>query len=245
MATPLRFMPGLAAMSIILVTGLVAGLAVGTSAADNWRQDGSIFNPSGIPSLPFSQPRLADLDADGDFDLILGSLEYAPMYFENTGSTTSPSFSPGPDIFSSISVLDAEVGICGDLDDDGDLDLVTGGFHGLQLFENTGTVSEAAFTKIEDFFGNLHVGESPAPTLADMDDDGDLDLLVGLSGSGHVKYYPNSGTPAAAQYLEAQAQDWFDVGLYAYPYLCDLDADQDFDLLLGRDGTRFYFHRNN
>lgn len=230
--------------SVVLLTGLVAGLTVGVCYADNWLQDGTIFNPSGIPSLPFSQPRFADLDADGDLDLTLGSLEYTPMYFENTGSPTSPSFSPGPDIFSSISVLDAEIGVCGDLDDDGDLDWVTGGFHGLQLFENTGTPTEPEFTKVENFFANLNVGQSPAPTLADLDDDGDLDLLVGLSGSGHVKYYPNSGTPATAQYVEAQAEDWFDVGLYAYPYLCDIDDDDDLDLLIGRDGTGFHFYRN-
>ena len=59
----------------------------------------------------------------------------------------------------------------------------------LQPMVNPGVRSlvPAAFTKIENFFANLNVGESPAPTLADMDDDGDLDLLVGLSGSGHVK----------------------------------------------------------
>jgi hypothetical protein len=36
--------------------------------AQPWQQDNTMFNPSGIPSLPFSQPRFVDLDADGDMD---------------------------------------------------------------------------------------------------------------------------------------------------------------------------------
>ncbi len=234
------------ASHLVWNTIMIVGFAFAStpSWAENWAQNGSIFNPSGIPSLPFSQPRLADLDGDGDHDLILGSLEYALMYFENTGNPSAPAFSPGPDIFASISVLDAEVGVCGDLDDDGDLDLVTGGYHGLQLFENTGTPTTPDFVKVENYFAGLAVGASPAPTLADLDDDGDLDMLVGLAEGGEVKYYPNTGTPNVAEFLESNAEVWFDVGLYAYPWLSDIDGDGDADLLIGRDGTGFYFYRN-
>lgn len=231
-------------MVAITVIALAFGGTAAPSRADNWAHNGAIFNPSGIPSLPFSQPRLADLDADGDADLILGSLEYALRYYENTGNASAAAFSPGPDIFASIGVLDAEVGVCGDFDDDGDLDLVTGGYYALQLFENTGTPTEPVFVKVENFFANLNVGASPAPTLADMDDDGDLDLLVGRAESGEVKYYPNAGTPGSAEFHEGEAEIWFDVGLYAYPWLHDIDADGDFDLLIGRDGTGFDFYRN-
>ncbi len=60
--------------------------------AQLWQQNDLIFNPSGIPSLPFSQPRFADLDADSDFDLILGSINEPPFYFMNNGSASNPSF---------------------------------------------------------------------------------------------------------------------------------------------------------
>ncbi len=112
-----------------------------TSEAQNWQADDGLFNPSGIPSLAFSQPRLADLDGDGDFDLILGSIDDAPLYFENIGTAASPAFAPGGDILAPIDPLDAEMAVAGDLDGDVDLDLVTGGYLGLQLFANVGDVA--------------------------------------------------------------------------------------------------------
>jgi hypothetical protein len=80
--------------------------------------------------------------------------------------------------------------------------------------------------------------------VADLDADGDPDLLVGLSESGLLKYYENEGTPGTAVFLESHAQTWYDVGLYAYPCLADLDNDGDFDLLVGKDGHGFDFYRN-
>ena len=229
-------------ISAVIALACVAVAAAGQ--AQNWEADDAIFNPSGIPSLPFSQPRLADLDGDGDFDLILGSIDGAPLYFENVGSAGSPAFARGEDILAPIDPLDAEMAVACDLDGDGDLDLVTGGFTGLQLFANVGDAGSPAFARVAGFFAGLAVGSLPVPTLADLDNDGDLDLLVGLSESGELKYYPNQGTPAAAVFTEATAATWFDIGLYAYPWFADLDGDLDFDLLAGRDGHGFRYYRN-
>jgi len=214
------------------------------ASAQPWQQNDLIFNPSGIPSVSFSQPRFADLDADGDLDLILGSIDQPPLYFENTGTPMAPDFQAGPDLFAPVSGLDAEVGVCADLDDDGDLDLITGGFTGLHLFENTGDSILAQFAEAEDFFAGLTDYMYPVPALADMDADGNLDLLLGLSESGQLVFYPNGGDPDSAVYIQSQSQSWYDVGLYAYPWLADLDNDGDVDLMTGRDATRFYYYRN-
>jgi len=218
-------------------------LASGTYAQP-WQQNDLIFNPSGIPSLPFSQPRFADLDADGDFDLILGSIDGPPLYYQNTGTPNAPTFQIGPHLFADISALDAEMGVCADLDGDGDLDLITGGYTGLHLFENVGDSAQPQFQKIDEFFTAITVGSYPIPTFADLDADGDDDLLVGLSESGQLKFYPNGGTPDSTLFLETQSQIWFDVGLYAYPWFADLDEDADVDLLVGRDVSGFYYYRN-
>jgi hypothetical protein len=37
---------------------------VGAAHSQMWVQNDVIFNPSGVPSLAFSQPRFADLDGD-------------------------------------------------------------------------------------------------------------------------------------------------------------------------------------
>jgi len=212
--------------------------------AQPWEQNNAIFNPSGIPSLPFSQPRFADLDNDGDLDMIIGSTDDSPFYAENTGTNTNPAFMPGAGIFSDISSLDAEIGICYDIDNDGDLDFITGGFTGLSLFANTGTVNLPDFEKVNGFFDGLQVGMSPVPDLADVDNDGDPDLLAGLSESGTVKIYTNTGTASSAQFSESFVFVVGDVGLYAYPIFYDLDSDGDQDILAGRDEHGFIYYQN-
>ncbi|MBN1949075.1 MAG: VCBS repeat-containing protein, partial [Candidatus Cloacimonetes bacterium] len=213
-------------------------------SAQPWLQNDTVFNSSGVPSLPFSQPRFADLDGDGDPDLILGSIDQAPVYLENTGTPTQPIFSPGAAIFSGISPLDAEVGVCGDLDQDGDLDLVTGGYTGLHFYLNTGNVTTPAFSEVPGYFSGLNAGSCPVPDLADVDSDGDLDLVVGISEGGSAKLYFNQGSPTSAQFSENDLLIIGDVGLYAYPVFCDLDNDNDQDLLVGRDLHGFVYYEN-
>jgi len=209
-----------------------------------WQQNDAIFNPSGIPSLTFSQPRFADVDADNDFDLILGSSSDRPFYFENTGSASNPAFQAGVDIFAPVAGLDAEMGVFHDLDNDGDLDFICGGYTGLNLYNNIGDSLLPVLQKVIGFFDGLLVGSNPVPTFADLDADSDLDLLVGLSENGSLKFFPNTGTANSAFFLESNSQTWYDVGLYAYPWFSDLDNDGDIDLLVGKDGYGFSYYKN-
>jgi hypothetical protein len=212
--------------------------------AQPWQQNDLIFNPSGIPSLPFSQPRFADVDADNDFDLILGSTSDRPFYFENIGSASNPEFQASIDIFDPVASLDAEMGVFHDLDNDGDLDFICGGFTGLNFYENIGDSLSPVLQKVNGFFDGLVVGSNPIPTFADLDADSDLDLLVGLSENGSLKFYPNTGRADSAIFLETNAQIWYDVGLYAYPWFSDLDNDGDSDLLSGKDIHGFSYYKN-
>ncbi len=230
---------------IIVISFLLGFLITSTLTAQLWQQNDAIFNSSGVPSLPFSQPRFADLDGDGDMDMILGNINDAPFYIENIGTVTSPTFTQGNDIFSGISSLDAEMGVCADLDNDGDLDFISGGFSGLNYFENIGTITTPSFQMVNDFFNGLNVGQIPIPDLADVDDDNDLDMVVGLSEDGSVKIYLNTGTVTVALFSESNVINIGDVGLYAYPNFCDLDADNDQDIVVGRDLLGFVYYQNN
>lgn len=226
--------------SVILITLILTTLLV----ASDWKLNPGMFNPSGVPSLPFSQPRFADMDADGDLDMILGSTADKPMFLTNTGTSTSPQFTFIDDIFSSVSELDAEMGVCYDIDKDGDLDLISGGYTGLQLYRNTGNGVAASFTKATDYFIGLTVGSNPIVDMGDIDNDGDLDMVVGLSESGVVKVYTNSGSDTSAIFLESSARTIGDVGLYAYPVFCDPNSDGNLDILCGRDGYNFIYYEN-
>jgi len=231
-------------MTKILTFSLILLFLYGSLTAQPWVQNDAIFNPSGIPSLPFSQPRLADLDNDGDYDLIIGSIDQHPLYFENTGNNTTPDFIQGSDYFSVVEYLDGEMGVCKDIDGDGDLDFISGGFTGLNLFLNIGNSQFPEFAKEEGFFSGLNPAQNPVPDLIDLDNDGDLDMVVGYSESGLVKIYTNSGTSGLAEFLESNAYEIGDVGLYAYPVFCDADGDDDHDLIVGRDEHGFIFYKN-
>ena len=230
---------------IIVLIFLLGFFITNTLTAQPWQQKDEMFNSSGVPSLPFSQPRFADLDADGDQDMILGNLNDAPVYLENLGSSTNPAFAPGFEIFTGISPLDAEMGVCTDLDNDGDLDFVTGGYTGLNFFENIANMYFPVFQKVNGFFSGLDAGQNPVPDLADVDDDNDFDMVVGLSEDGGVKIYINTGTVSTAQFSESNVINIGDVGLYAYPNFCDMDADGDQDIVVGRDAHGFVYYQNN
>ncbi|MBW6513215.1 MAG: VCBS repeat-containing protein [Candidatus Syntrophosphaera sp.] len=219
-------------------------LCLSALSSQPWEQDNSVFNPSGVPSLTFSQPRFADLDGDGDLDFFLGNTNRSPLYIQNTGTASSPAFAPGPDLAAGISSLAAEMGVCADLDADGDLDFITGGYTGLHLFLNTGSPTEPVFVQQPGFFSGLAVGSIPVPDLADVDGDGDLDLVVGLSEDGGLLLYTNIGTPTSAQFSQSAVLTIGDVGLYAYPVFCDLDGDGDQDILAGRDSHGFVYFEN-
>ncbi len=212
--------------------------------AQPWEMDNSVFNPSGIPSLSFSQPRFVDLDEDGDYDFWLGNTNSAPLFIRNTGNVGSPSFAVGENYAAGISYLSAEVAVSYDLNNDGLLDLVTGGFTGLHLYINSGSNSSPVYTELPGYFVALGLGPYPVPDLADIDNDGDLDLVVGLSEDGEVRIYINTGTAESGQFSIANMQTIGDIGLYAYPIFCDFDNDGDMDILCGRDSQGFVYYKN-
>jgi hypothetical protein len=73
----------------------------------------------------------------------------------------------------------------GDLDGDGDLDLIVGESSGwLNYYRNTGTRERPVFTLVSDEYDGIKVGRRSAPLLLDLDRDGDLDLIVGSELDG-------------------------------------------------------------
>ena len=66
-----------------------------------------------------------------------------------------------------------------------------------------------------------------------MDNDGDLDALVGERFTGKAFGYENTGTASSPVWTAKSSWDTPSVGLYAMPALADLDNDGDYDLMIG------------
>jgi len=135
-------------------------------------------------------------------------------------------------------------GLC-DIDADGDLDFLVGEYFGyVRFFENEGSVSTPAFSFVTDHFDSIYLEESRAnPCFRDLDDDGDLDLLVGDIDS-NVRYYRNIGTAQTPSYL-LEDSSLVPVPPWCLgPELVDIDSDGDYDLFGGNYGQISFFCNN-
>ena len=194
-----------------------------------------------------SAPTFADIDADGDLDVIIGGY-YGGLvrYYKNTGSATAPVYT------ADTIAINGGYTSCptfADIDGDGDLDALVGSVFGeLTYFKNTGTATAPAYALqvgTANPFNGINVIYTSAPTFADIDGDGDLDAIIG-QGNGILRYYKNTGTATAPIYVEqtvaANPFNGIDVGSLSTPTLADIDGDGDLDAIVGAsDGTLKYY----
>lgn len=157
-------------------------------------------------------PVWVDFDGDGLTDIVVGNFGYFASNanydsrltaFRNTGTATEPAFTLYLGDFGGLSQsgLDGLVPTFGDLDGDGDVDMVVGESNGrLHYYRNTAPSGQPAqFVLQTPFFGGIQEPLFSAPCLFDLNEDGKLDLLVG-SRNGRLNYYQNTGTAQLPQF---------------------------------------------
>jgi uncharacterized protein YuzB (UPF0349 family) len=196
-----------------------------------------------VPSVgEAAKPAFADLDNDGDYDLLISERFGVSFGYENMGNATSPIWTAKPDWGVPCVGMGAKPAFA-DLDNDGDYDLMIGeGPSGISYaYENTGNSTSPIWTE-KTGWNVPSVGRGAKPAFADLDNDGDYDLLVGEGPFGRTFGYENTGNASSPIWTAKPSWNLSSVGMGASPALADLDDDGDYDLLIGeRYGISFAY----
>jgi len=203
--------------------------------APGWLRDdlSRKFAYAGIESFDLREVEIAfgDLDGDGDNDM-LGTNFTAINLYRNHGTRHLSLFSWDRMLFDTVGNLNGasfRQPSLGDLDGDGDLDLVAVWSGELYYFENIGT----RFTPIFDFVTKGNIRNSLSPYLVDLNNDGYADLVHGRV-EGTLDYWENRATGNIGEFnRNPLIFAGIDVGDYARPTGGDLDGDGDRDIVVG------------
>jgi len=239
------------------------------TATSGWATEQDVTFPS--YNVPIDMPDFPatfffDYDNDGKKDLLAAPNEFnvSPdqevWFYKNIGTNEIPQFSLSSKYAMVDQMIDVGTGAQPaffDYNGDGLMDFVVGNFQtkktpdvteeaSLQLYENTGTVTEPAFELVDDdWLGFKQYSQFAlgfAPAFGDIDQDGDDDLLVG-EDKGFLFFVENTAGAGNPPTWAPVIPQWkgIDVGVFSTPCIFDLNKDGLEDLLIGeRNGNINY-----
>ncbi|MGB7214230.1 MAG: FG-GAP-like repeat-containing protein, partial [Gammaproteobacteria bacterium] len=144
------------------------------------------FGTEGVEGIPIGDDRLmhsqdvavGDLDNDGDVDIVVFNELQENFAFLNDGAGNFTAVQVGAEADNS------QAGTLGDLNGDGFLDVVVGNYEISKVYLSSGDPA-ALFSEVSPAF-ELSVPDNPSfahhVDVADVDNDGDLDILIGTAG---------------------------------------------------------------
>lgn len=166
---------------------------------------------------------LADLDGDGDLDMLASEQNQALVFTrfnDGAGHFSGTQFASVSELINSIAV--------GDLDGDGDIDL---------LAANAGGTVNIRFNNGRGVFSglqNVAVGRRPNKVVVgDLDGDGDLDLLTVNSDSDDISVRFNDGNGVFSGTSDIRTLNREPLGIA----VGDVDGDGDLDLVTAAVGS--------
>ena len=209
----------------------------GSSASSVWLNDGTgNFTDSGQAIDPGTNTQglsLGDIDGDGDLDLLLARYVDAGIAFTTWFNDGGGGFATAGPTFAGASGENGFGIVPGDLDGDGDLDLLMVGRFAPRVALNQGGVQGGTIGQFAAPVGYPVGGvTNSAARLVDIDGDDDLDAVLARTGSGPSILALNEGFGGgdpgfvnSGLVLNSQALD---------AAVGDFDGDGDFDFALGR-----------
>lgn len=206
-------------------------------------------------------PVFFDYDGDGLKDLIIGNYGYFNpsgnfiselSLYKNNGTSSIPSFQLVTRDYANISSLglNGVYPAFGDLDGDGDEDMILGDYAGeIHFFTNTAPPgNSASFTLTASSYKGIDVGDFAAPQLADLNRDGLQDLIIGKR-NGMLSYFQNLGTTGNADFSSSPTIDSLggvnvreqgNYTGYSIPFLTD--SSGSFKLFVGSERGYVYLY---
>jgi hypothetical protein len=180
-------------------------------------QNNTLFSAQTLDFGEGSIPHFFDYNADGKKDIIVGNYGYflptgdyktQLALLENTSTAEQIGFKLVNRNYTTAGTL-AGIAVnfhptTGDLDGDGDADLLLGASDGrLYEYENTALPGNPAnFVFADPFFEDIDAGTYSAPCIVDLDQDGKQDLLIGTR-EGTIQFYRNT-TNGSSPVMELQ-----------------------------------------
>ncbi len=182
----------------------------------------------------FSQPGFTDIDNDGLLDMLVGEYQ-GKIYHYEQDAPASTCFTLESDKFNDIDVGSQAVLTFADIDLDGLQDMVVGEYFGfLNHYEQVKADSSGFQIITENFIGTMDAGRNPALALADIDNDGLLDIIAGWESGYLIHYMQDAEGISSFTMVSDRFNDIF-VGNNASPCFTDLDNDGLLDLIIGEE----------
>jgi len=214
-------------------------------------QKSTLFVEDMIDMGSGSKPIFVDYNADGLLDIIAGNESFYVIggakdsrlfLYENIGSATTPAYELVDDDYLNMSQFSGSnwsfAPCAGDLDNDGDIDLLIGEeFGALFYLENTaGPNQPFQFANPQFNYMGIDVGLVSTPYIIDLNRDGLQDLVIG-ERNGFLNYFQNIGTSTEPMFEadeeiapnnpflgEVDTRSPFSVEGYVSPFFIDFDG---------------------
>lgn len=198
---------------------------------ENRDRYGDFGSPQAIHTLNSGTPTVlsADINGDGQSDIIVTSRDDDSVsWYENLGSGRS--WGNEQPIARDVSRSSEYTSAAGDIDGDGDIDIFSSSSFGSNLiwYENL----DGKGTFLPNGIPNFSGGSSRAISIADLDNDGDLDVLAagdnGAFGNSNILWFENldgQGSFSEERFITSDAQGTRSLAV------ADMDGDGDLDVL--------------